>query len=237
MKGPSTSISRLSTINSESELSGFLCDLATDFDLKGFMLVDIPAASDEKLSSRVAMSNLPCGFLKDYDTLGLLKNSPVFAGLRRSTAPMIWSVDTIDSDRPPAEVDPALQLFKRHSIAICIYFPVRAANGTRSAIGFVGNRTALSHTEMGELGIFVMHAYDVYSKLKTEMVSAATALTARELEVLHWAASGKTSVEIATIISLSDHTVNSYMNSAMRKLDCVNRTHLVAKALRLHLIS
>ncbi len=50
-------------------------------------------------------------------------------------------------------------------------------------------------------------------------------------------AQGKTSLEIGQILSLSDHTVNAYMTNAIRKLDCVNRTQLVAKAIRMKIIS
>tara|TARA_R110002020_G_scaffold25240_7_gene82306 strand:- start:6954 stop:7637 length:684 start_codon:yes stop_codon:yes gene_type:complete len=227
----------VNAIRTETELTGFLRELAADFDFKGFMVIDIPTAADRKLSPRIVLSDMPAGFIADYDALGLLQNSPIFARLRRSTAPVMWNIETSGLARPPSEADPAFELFTRHSISLGLYYPVHGANGRRAVVGFVGNRPALRHSELGELGIFVMHAYDVYSKLKTEGESAAAALTARELEVLHWASSGKTSMEIAAIISLSDHTVNSYMNSAMRKLDCVNRTHLVAKALRLHLIS
>ncbi|MBU4527303.1 MAG: LuxR family transcriptional regulator [Hoeflea sp.] len=237
MKGHPTLVTSLNAIRTEADLSGFLRELATDFGLKGYMVIDIPTAADEKLAPRVALSDLPSGFLKDYDSLGLLKNSPIFAGLRRSTAPVIWSIDTIGVDRPSAEVDAARRLFTRHGISTSVYFPVHGANGRRAVLGFVGDRPAIGHTEMGELGIFVMQAYDVYSNLRTETGGGTAALTARELEVLHWVACGKTSGEIADIVALSDHTVNSYMNNAMRKLDCVNRTHLVAKAMRLHLIS
>ena len=237
MNGAPTLFCSLNAVRTETELSAFLRELATDFGFKGFMVVDIPTAAEEKLLPKIALSDLPSGFLKDYDDLGLLKNSPIFAGLRKSTAPVVWSIDDIGRQQLPSKNDAALQLFRRHSITSSAYFPVHGANGRRAVVGFVGNRAIMDHTELGELGLFVMHAYDVYSKLKTETGGGAAALTARELEVLHWAACGKTSGEIAAIVSLSDHTVNSYMNNAMRKLDCVNRTHLVAKALRLHLIS
>ncbi len=55
--------------------------------------------------------------------------------------------------------------------------------------------------------------------------------------MLRWTAQGKTSLEIGQILSLSDHTVNAYMTNAIRKLDCVNRTQLVAKAIRMKIIS
>jgi len=53
---------------------------------------------------------------------------------------------------------------------------------------------------------------------------------------LTWTAAGKTSAEIAEILGLSEHTVNHYLNKATKKLDTVNRTQAVAKALRVGLI-
>lgn len=59
----------------------------------------------------------------------------------------------------------------------------------------------------------------------------------REIEVVEWTAEGKTSSEIALILGLSEYTVNEYISSAMRKLDALNRIHLVTKAIRVGIIS
>ncbi len=59
----------------------------------------------------------------------------------------------------------------------------------------------------------------------------------REIEVVEWTAEGKTSAEIAIILGLSEYTVNEYIGSAMRKLDALNRIHLVTKAIRVGIIS
>jgi LuxR family transcriptional regulator, quorum-sensing system regulator SdiA len=59
----------------------------------------------------------------------------------------------------------------------------------------------------------------------------------REIEVVEWTAEGKTSSEIALILGLSEYTVNEYIGSAMRKLDALNRIHLVTKAIRVGIIS
>jgi len=83
-----------------------------------------------------------------------------------------------------------------------------------------------------------LHAFAVFDRIRrSEQASTFGPLTTRELEVVRWTAQGKTSSEIGKILSLSDHTVNAYMTNAIKKLDCVNRTQLVAKALRLRLIS
>ena len=63
------------------------------------------------------------------------------------------------------------------------------------------------------------------------------ALTERELETLTWAARGKTSSEIATILGLSERTVNFHCDQAMKRLDVTNRAQAVAKAVSEQLLS
>ena len=53
-------------------------------------------------------------------------------------------------------------------------------------------------------------------------------LSARELEVLTWAAKGKTSSETAQIIGIKFASVRSYVNSLLLKLDAMNIQHAVA---------
>src|SRR5262249_8005752 len=55
-------------------------------------------------------------------------------------------------------------------------------------------------------------------------------LTEREREVLTWVGRGKTSSEIATILGLSERTVNFHCDQAMKRLNVINRTQAVAKA-------
>ena len=60
---------------------------------------------------------------------------------------------------------------------------------------------------------------------------AGTQLTVREIEVLSWSALGKTSQDVAAILGISEGVVRIHLQSAQHKLDCLNRTHTVAKAL------
>jgi len=61
-------------------------------------------------------------------------------------------------------------------------------------------------------------------------------LTEREKEVLTWVGRGKTSAEIAIILGLSERTVNFHCDQAMRRLEVINRTQAVAKAIAQGLI-
>ena len=226
----------LNAIRTEDELADFLRQLTKQFNFMGYLLISIPAVIDNRLQAKIELSDLPSGFIQTYDELGLLKNSQVFETLRRSTAPVAWSTETSNNNRPSEEAKVAGKLFAKYNITRAAFYPVHGSGGARAAIGFLGNRQDLSHLELGDLGIYAVHAYDIYSNLKDINKPPECLLTPRELEALHWAANGKTSGEIASILSLSDHTVNTYMNNAMRKLNCVNRVQLVAKALRMRLI-
>lgn len=62
-------------------------------------------------------------------------------------------------------------------------------------------------------------------------------LTAREAEVLHWVARGKSAWEIGEILNIAKRTVDEHVQTAVRKLGAVNRTHAVAIAVRDCIIS
>ena len=57
----------------------------------------------------------------------------------------------------------------------------------------------------------------------------------RELEVLHWLKSGKTSWEMSGILEISERTVNYHVNNIMQKLNAINRLQAVSEASRFEL--
>jgi DNA-binding NarL/FixJ family response regulator len=62
-------------------------------------------------------------------------------------------------------------------------------------------------------------------------------LNDREAETLTWAARGKTSSEIATILGLSKRTVDFHIGNARDKLGVVTRTQAAVKAMAIGLIT
>jgi LuxR family transcriptional regulator, quorum-sensing system regulator CviR len=55
--------------------------------------------------------------------------------------------------------------------------------------------------------------------------------TTRETEVLRWLKEGKTSWDIAVILSVSERTVNFHVQNIKRKANAVNRAQAVAVAI------
>ncbi len=65
---------------------------------------------------------------------------------------------------------------------------------------------------------------------RTGMRPATVPLNEREVEVLTWAARGKTSAEIAKILDLTKRTVDFHIDNARGKLGAATRTEAVLKA-------
>jgi DNA-binding response OmpR family regulator len=65
---------------------------------------------------------------------------------------------------------------------------------------------------------------------RTAMWRRMVDLTGREAETLTWAARGKTSSEIATIIGLTKRTVDFHIDNARLKLSATSRLHAAVKA-------
>lgn len=72
---------------------------------------------------------------------------------------------------------------------------------------------------------FIPEEYD-YHKL----------FTPREKEILRNIAKGKSFGEIAEILNVSPHTINTHKKNILRKTDCKNTTELIARCVRLGII-
>lgn len=61
-------------------------------------------------------------------------------------------------------------------------------------------------------------------------------LSQRELEILKWTAEGKTAIEIALILSISEHTVNFHQKKMQKKFNAQNKTQVAAYAAAIGLL-
>ncbi len=98
-------------------------------------------------------------------------------------------------------------------------------------ISLAGERPDLDPVVKSALQLIGIYAHNRIRTLNRPGRSKKTLLSTRECEVLRWAAEGKTSWEIAVILCLAERTVKFQLVEASRKLNAVNRTSAVAKAL------
>lgn len=227
--------SEISSVGTRSELMDCMVRVAERFGLQHVSVLTVPAVGDEFLAPHFLETTLAAQYIREFDSNRLLRYCPVLPQFSRSVMPQCWSVqdeETCSFDFPPVMFD----LLRKYNLKMGVVFPLTSVDSSRYYFRYDGDRPPLVQSELNELGMITLHAFDVFDRIRRTEKACANLLSARELEVLRWTAQGKTSVEIGQILSLSDHTVNAYMTNAIRKLDCVNRTQLVAKAIRLKLI-
>ena len=229
------SIEEISRLKTQFDVFRFMKGLTEIYRCRAFMVFNLPPITSSDLQSNSVINNWSAELLSIYDQESLMATSPVLHRLRTSTLPFIYEV-AASPNREEGKSRLAVALFERFRMTRFVYFPTHDASGLRGAICLGGDRELFAAEEMRELFYIAVHVFDRLAEIRNLDVRVVDALTDREIDCLNWTAAGKTSAEIAEILSLSEHTVNHYLNRATKKLDTVNRTQAVAKALRVGLI-
>ena len=194
-------------------------------------LLKLPGGPNGFALPVVVESSLPVWVVNAMTKDCALGDCPVIKRGASSMLPQYWSLE--DPDMACGSLVEAVDSVGSMGITSGLMVPVNGMSGNRHLMNFAGDRDTLPQAS---LNMIALHALETYDRLCRVASKGPSPLTKRELDVVRWTAQGKTSVEIAELLSISEHTVNTYMNNAMRKLDCVNRTQLVAKTIRLRLI-
>lgn len=230
-------ISRIRTVFDAMQVLRKTC---RDNGFRYFSVIAVPNAISENaqfLSKMSIVSSWPPELIADYDRLGLARTCPLLEQLRHQITPLLFAINFTNSAQSGQALADAKDLFARFGLTMGVYFPVQDGRGQRLAVSFMGDREPLSAEELPALALFATLLVEQLSEVTASEGSEKTVLNARETEVLQWTAEGKTSVEIARITGLSEHTVNHYATIATQKLGCSNRTQAVVQAIRLGLFS
>lgn len=236
---PNTLLKTLDQIQTIEELGDALNTTAEEFNVGKLIITSFPTKESRKLSDHVLWTSLEPQTLNDYDQQEMLSHSTHFDALRKSPQPRIWHSDMIDEhvmQQTTQNIARTRDFLFDNDISMGLSFPIFRDDNAKGAVMFMGDRTDIDRLSLAYLQTISSRAYDLMSEV-IENFNDSQSLTQRECEIISWVANGKTSSEISIILSLSDHTVNAHLNKSMNKMNCVSRPQLVAKALRLGLIS
>lgn len=211
--------------------------VTSEFGWRVFMVLRLPYdVLDTTLAALSIICSWPAEMVATYDNMGLLKTSPVVARLKRSIAPFTFDLEAVPAEDAAGVQKSVQELFIRFNMQRGLYVPVHDPNGGRGAIVFSGDRPPATYEEIMRLHMVSTLIYDRMIQLQYAEERPGEELSEREIECLLLTSSGKTSAEIADLLSVSEHSVNHYLNRAAKKLGTVNRTQAVARALRLGII-
>lgn len=203
-------------------------------------VTDINKMGTPDPGEKLVCTNLTNEFVNRLFSIYGKRQCPLFTRGEFSSAPFSWdTTEIVDEMADPEGSESSARLldalFNEQDIVGGYCVPVRGASNQALQATFCApfKCSGISYPELTQTTLSVFDDY--FSKVAPLRI-AALRLTQREIECLAWVSEGKTSGELAEIVGLSEHTVNHYLLSATRKLDSVNRTQAVAKALRYGLI-
>ncbi len=230
-------ITELSSVRTCKAFAEGLRRIAAAFSLHHATLMRLPGPDDRDIAALVIETTHPPQFFRDFDRHGLLPICPISEQLQSSLLPQTWTLKSVTPGEKSADWQAFAGFVLSHGVTMGVVVSMTGLDGERLLLRYDGDRDCLQMAELNALTMVSLYAFEAYATVRPREPAVLHALSARELEVVRWTAQGKTSAEIGQILSLSDHTVNAYLNNAIKKLDCVNRTQLVAKAIRLKLIA
>ncbi|MEP1206263.1 MAG: LuxR C-terminal-related transcriptional regulator [Rhizobiaceae bacterium] len=238
---------RLESVSTLSDAFSCVSDMCTRYGFSHFMIAHPPDVGCSMVADDILLTNLPLYLVDDLISLDMFDDWSVLTHLNTTSTPFIWSkrngiVGDGDGDGGSGE-DEGAKLTGADALiaseidtqfAHCIQTPTR---GQKRAFIILYSEALEEFDITFELVVLFQNVFNRIETLAIDRVrDTGSELNKRELECLNWAAAGKTSGEIAVIVSLSEHTVNHYLNSCCKKLDCVNRTQAVARAIRTRVI-
>jgi len=214
--------------------------LASTHALDGYAVFDINHQIEKNVFPEIGSNNLPDELVDQMNSLGDLNNLSIFRMLSATCMPFRWlvGIDTVTGTRLGRTiVDEALDGMLEQQDFVGGYCISAQSPGKRRGAVVYFKKRQKPKTRYPDLAIDTLEVFE--SELATVVAQndeSVTPLSASERKCLVWCACGKTSNEIGTILSLSEHTVNHYFSLAGQKLGTNNRVHTVSKAIQLGLI-
>lgn len=198
-----------------------------------YIMAGLPAPGTA-LAERIVVNGWPAEWFELYTRENFIALDPVARFGASTVQPFEWSEARYDKDDDPAAhlvMTRATEFRLRAGYCIPVHYDEGGA-----VISLATEHLHLDPHARSALQLIGVYAHNRIRSLARPQREKADLLTAREREVLRWVAGGKTSWEISVILKISERTVKFHLIEASRKLNAVNRTAAVAKALARGLI-
>lgn len=196
-------------------------------------LVGIPA--QRKQLQIVMLNNYPKSWQDRYRRNGYSSIDPTVQHARANASPLVWSPSLFEHDASDSLARDARDVGFNYGWTQ----PLRDTNGRFGALTLSRGEGAITADELAEkLAMMqwlalVAHGVLFRALLARHQNELVIQLTEREIEMLHLAAGGKTSGEMAKALGLAERTVNFHMGNAMQKLGAENKTQAAVLAIQM----
>lgn len=177
----------------------------------------------------------PEGFLDDYFHERFYLVDHISAHARTAFEPFRFS-DAPYSVTQARGHERFMQALRSYGIGEGMVVPVGRTAHIPACVWLAGESPELHDDAMQVIQLIGLFAASKAHALSRRQDDSDPLLTAREREVLVWAAQGKSAWEIGKILRIAKRTVDEHTQIAARKLGAANKTQTVAIALLKHVI-
>ena len=185
----------------------------------------------------VLFNQCPASWVQAYALNNMLACDPIIQLARRQTLPIYWNrLDEKARFLQEGSMD-VMGLAAEFGLRNGISFPLHGAAGENGILSFITRERASSDLMLESSPIlswmsnYIFEAAIRIVRQSMREDDPQEPLTERETECLFWASEGKTSWEIATILGISERTVNFHLNQVTNKTDSRNRNQAIAKSI------
>ncbi len=233
-------VGRIETATDAGKIEAQLLQIASSYGLSSLFAGWVPSLktpiAQPEVAANILHDHAPGEWSKRYVEQNYIHHDPIVERLQQDTMPFTWQ-DAYGSC--PSRTDAELIDGEASSFGLRTGYvvPVPLLGGLTLAFSFGG---AAMEAEPGALSTlaFVTNvaAGHLVNLARCRSHRDGRDLTPREVDCLSWSAEGKTAGEIGTILGVSPCTVVKHLTAAREKLDAINKSQAVAKAIRLKII-
>lgn len=202
-------------------------------------------APDDRAENFISLLNFPPDWSKRYSVLSTNSagsSDPVIRHVTSTLTPTSW-----DCRGRVAFTDPAIARSARgllgsageHGLRAGLTIPISGPHIAWSFLVLTTSKSSSSNDVLPELPNAFLIAQSVMIaliRLKGFSAEKPIHLTDREKEIIRWCSIGKTSWEVAQILSISENTVGFHLSNAAKKLKTFGRTATCARAIAQSLV-
>jgi len=203
------------------------------YGLHSFLITGLPVPHDSEWHRAILHDGWASEWFTRYESEGHFLYDPCAARSRLTAEPFLWHQLPTGGLTPRGRLvmDEAAEFGLKDGICVPIHVPLAGP----AVVTAASDRVEVPPGAMPLIESLCVHLFRKVSGLESKSDNEeGSPLTPRERELLQWSAQGKTTDDISCILGVSTHTVESHQRNIRDKLDAINVTHAVVKALRGH---
>lgn len=222
-----------------AQLVGILRRLLPALDVRHAAYCGVPPLDDGDTRKWIVVVTYPDRWVRHYRDRDYFRSDPIIRATMGGFAPIDWKqLGQLDNAARGILTEAAEYGIGEQGLA----FPIRGASGEFAVFTVTSDCDEIAWARLKtrrmsdwmRLGYYIhRRVLDIHAK---DLFGRVTKLSPRETECLRLTAQGHTSEDVALAMSISERVVRAHLQNCRYKLNALNTTHAVARAVRLGLI-